>query len=237
MELSHRFTVPDGVEETWAHFKDIAAVAECFPGAQVTSADGDTSPARSRSSSADRAASTTGPARSWRRTRPPSGSSSTRRARTSAATARPARSSPSTMTEAGDGHRVVVVTDLAITGKPAQFGRGVMQDVSDKLLGQFVACLEERLTAPGESAGDGPAPAPAPRRTRRTRRAGQETGGTAADAPGATEGARGARPRKCRPPRPREDVLEASPRRPRVARPPVVARQALIRNGRGARRV
>ena len=35
-----------------------------------------------------------------------------------------------------------MLTDLAITGKPAQFGRGVMQDVSDKLLGQFVACLE-----------------------------------------------------------------------------------------------
>ncbi len=43
---------------------------------------------------------------------------------------------------------VEVVTDLAITGKPAQFGRGVMQDVSDKLLGQFVACLEQRLTEP-----------------------------------------------------------------------------------------
>ena len=37
-------------------------------------------------------------------------------------------------------------TDLAVTGKPAQFGRGVMQDVSDKLLGQFVACIEKQLT-------------------------------------------------------------------------------------------
>ena len=41
MELTHRFTVPTGVEETWAHFEDIASVAECFPGAQVTSADAD----------------------------------------------------------------------------------------------------------------------------------------------------------------------------------------------------
>ncbi|HEY0645056.1 MAG TPA: SRPBCC domain-containing protein, partial [Nocardioides sp.] len=39
MELTHRFTVPTGVEETWAHFNDIASVAECFPGAQVTEAD------------------------------------------------------------------------------------------------------------------------------------------------------------------------------------------------------
>jgi uncharacterized protein len=52
-----------------------------------------------------------------------------------------------TMTEAGTGTRVEVVTDLAITGKPAQFGRGVMQDVSDKLLGQFTACLEQKVTS------------------------------------------------------------------------------------------
>ncbi len=45
-----------------------------------------------------------------------------------------------------------MVTDLAITGKPAQFGRGVMQDVSDKLLGQFVACLEQRFEGPGVDA-------------------------------------------------------------------------------------
>ena len=50
-----------------------------------------------------------------------------------------------TMTANGDATDVVVVTDLAITGKPAQFGRGVMQDVSDKLLGQFVACVEKKL--------------------------------------------------------------------------------------------
>ena len=49
---------------------------------------------------------------------------------------------------ASGGTDVEVLTDLAVTGKPAQFGRGVMQDVSDKLLGQFVACLEQRL---GES--------------------------------------------------------------------------------------
>jgi carbon monoxide dehydrogenase subunit G len=43
---------------------------------------------------------------------------------------------------------VRVTTDLAVTGKPAQFGRGVMQDVSDKLLGQFVTCLQATLGEP-----------------------------------------------------------------------------------------
>jgi carbon monoxide dehydrogenase subunit G len=50
----------------------------------------------------------------------------------------------------GTGTRADVVTDLAVTGKPAQFGRGVMQDVSDKLLMAFIACIETRL-------GEGPA--------------------------------------------------------------------------------
>ena len=63
-----------------------------------------------------------------------------------------------TMTDADGSTDVSVVTDLAITGKPAQFGRGVMQDVSDKLLGQFVACLEQRLTAPEPEPAEPAAP-------------------------------------------------------------------------------
>jgi carbon monoxide dehydrogenase subunit G len=47
-----------------------------------------------------------------------------------------------TLTPDGDGTRVSVVTDLTVTGKVAQFGRGVMADVSAKLLDQFVRCLE-----------------------------------------------------------------------------------------------
>ena len=61
------------------------------------------------------------------------------------------------MTDADGSTDVSVQTDLAITGKPAQFGRGVMQDVSDKLLGQFVACLEQRLTG-GDEPDDVPQP-------------------------------------------------------------------------------
>ncbi len=73
-----------------------------------------------------------------------------------------------TMTEAAGGATDVDVrTDLSITGKAAQFGRGnVIQDVSDKLLGQFVACLEQRLTAtpaaPEPPPEEEPAPAPPP---------------------------------------------------------------------------
>jgi uncharacterized protein len=50
------------------------------------------------------------------------------------------------MTTVAEGAtEVEVLTDLSITGRPAQFGRGVIQDVSDKLLQQFVTCLEQKV--------------------------------------------------------------------------------------------
>ncbi|MFC5995473.1 SRPBCC family protein [Pseudonocardia hispaniensis] len=55
-----------------------------------------------------------------------------------------------------DKTEVTMVTDLTITGRPAQFGRGVISDVSEKIIGQFASCLTEKL---GEKA---PAAAQAP---------------------------------------------------------------------------
>ena len=48
----------------------------------------------------------------------------------------------------GDQTRVEISTDLKVSGKVAQFGRGVMQDVSTKLLGQFATCLEAKINEP-----------------------------------------------------------------------------------------
>jgi hypothetical protein len=70
------------------------------------------------------------------------------------------------MTPESDGTQVTVVTDLTITGRVAQFGRGVMADVSGKLLGQFVDCLESKLLSDSGSSSssesseppDNPAP-------------------------------------------------------------------------------
>jgi carbon monoxide dehydrogenase subunit G len=52
------------------------------------------------------------------------------------------------MTAVGDKTEVDIVTDLKVSGKVAQFGRGVMQDVSTKLLGQFAECLESKIGEP-----------------------------------------------------------------------------------------
>ena len=52
------------------------------------------------------------------------------------------------MVPVGTQTTVDIVTDLKVSGKVAQFGRGVMQDVSTKLLGQFAECLEAKIAEP-----------------------------------------------------------------------------------------
>ncbi len=60
------------------------------------------------------------------------------------------------MTPDGDGTKVSVVTDLTVSGKVAQFGRGVLGEVSAKLLGQFVDALEADLAKEGATEPDPP---------------------------------------------------------------------------------
>jgi carbon monoxide dehydrogenase subunit G len=52
----------------------------------------------------------------------------------------------------GDATKVTVSTDLNVTGRPAQFGRGVMSEVAAKLINQFATCLEHEVGAAGEAA-------------------------------------------------------------------------------------
>jgi uncharacterized protein len=59
----------------------------------------------------------------------------------------------STLQEEEDGTKVSVETDMKLTGRAAQFGRGIAQDVATKMLDQFASCLEEKITGrPGEGA-------------------------------------------------------------------------------------
>ncbi len=154
MELRHSFTVPLDVESTWAHFGDIAALAECFPGAVVTDVEGDTFRGTVKVKLGPIALQYAGSGTfvekddAAHRFVVEAKGKDKRGNGTAGATVTLA------MTGAGGSTEVQVDTDLAITGKPAQFGRGVMQDVSDKLLGQFVACLEQRLGVPAP--GDDP---------------------------------------------------------------------------------
>ncbi len=161
MELQHRFTVPTSVPETWALFDDIASVVECFPGAVVSSAEGQTFTGSVKVKLGPIALVYAGSGtfvekdEAARRFVVQAKGKDKRGNGTAGATVTLA------MAEGAAGTDVVVGTDLAITGKPAQFGRGVLQDVSDKLLGQFVACLEQRLSGPQAGSPEQPATVPA----------------------------------------------------------------------------
>src|SRR6478609_462517 len=148
MDLTHRFTVPTGVAETWAHFQDIASVAECFPGASVTSVEGDTFAGSVKVKLGPIALVYNGSGTFVEKDEEAHRFLVDAKGRDKRGNGTAGAKVALTMTAAAAGGTdVEVVTDLAITGKPAQFGRGVMQDVSDKLLGQFVECLEQRLSA------------------------------------------------------------------------------------------
>ena len=171
MDLTHSFTVPTSVDETWAHFQDIKSVAECFPGATVSSLEGDTFQGSCKVKLGPIALVYNGSGTFVEKDEAAHRFVVDAKGKDKRGNGTAGAKVTLTMADAGGATDVVVVTDLAITGKPAQFGRGVMQDVSDKLLGQFVSCLETRLAggATEPSGGSGPtpdpvaaAPAPAP---------------------------------------------------------------------------
>ncbi len=165
MELSHRFTVPTGLEETWAHFEDIASVAQCFPGAQVTSADADSFAGSVKVKLGPVALVYNGSGTFVEKDEEAKRFVVDAKGKDKRGNGTAGAHVTVSMSDADGATDVSVQTDLAITGKPAQFGRGVMQDVSDKLLGQFVTCLEDRLSGPGEESAmrvvDVPPKAPA----------------------------------------------------------------------------
>jgi carbon monoxide dehydrogenase subunit G len=162
VELTHRFTVPGTVEETWDRFGDIADLTRCFPGAQVTSVEGDSFEGTVKVKLGPIALVYAG-----------SGSFTSKdpeahtlvveaKGRDKRGNGTAGATVTVAMSAGAGGTDVQVDTDLSITGKPAQFGRGVLQEVSDKLLAQFMACLEQRSAGTDEEGDQDAGPASAP---------------------------------------------------------------------------
>jgi carbon monoxide dehydrogenase subunit G len=164
VDLTHSFTVPVDRATAWATFEDIAGVAACFPGAVVTSVEGDTFEGTCKVKLGPIALQYGGTGSFVERDEAAGrivldAKGKDKRGNGTAG----AHVTASFIEEGPSSTKVEVVTDLQITGKPAQFGRGVIQDVSDKLLGQFVDCLQARIgTGPDSEAGPADATPPAP---------------------------------------------------------------------------
>ncbi len=145
MDLTHRFVVPASIDTTWAAFNDLERIAPCFPGATVTPVEGDEFAGSVKVKLGPIAMLYNGSGTFVER-------DETQHRAVIRATGKDKRGNGTAgvtvvahMMSEGDGTAVELTSDLTITGKPAQFGRGVMQDVSDRLLGQFVDCIAGQL--------------------------------------------------------------------------------------------
>lgn len=175
MKIEDQFRVDVPIDEAWRVLLDVERIAPCMPGAQLQEIEGDeyrgvvkvkVGPITAQYKGAAKIVEADEAARrivlkgEGRDTRGQGNASATVTV---------------LLAEDAGGTRVSVDTDLNVTGKVAQFGRGVMADVSAKLLAQFVSSLEENVlggdaaaaaesvtaTAVPEALGAGPAPAPA----------------------------------------------------------------------------
>ena len=158
MQLNHRFTVPASIDETWSAFNDLERIAPCFPGAALTSVEGDEFTGTCKFKLGPISMQYGGSGTFLERDEAAYRAVIEAKGKDKRGNGTAAATVTAQLIADGDAStNVEVVTDLAITGKPAQFGRGVMQDVSDKLLGQFATCLETKLgpaVAEPEEAGD-----------------------------------------------------------------------------------
>jgi carbon monoxide dehydrogenase subunit G len=157
MELHHEFTVPVPVGEAWETLLDIERVAPCMPGATVEAFDGKTVTGSVKVKVGPITVTYKGTAvfeerdDSAHRMVLVASGRETRGQGTARATV------TGSLAEQDGGTAVSVRTELTVTGRPAQFGRGVMAEVGDRLVGQFAACLSERLTAPAQERQPEPA--------------------------------------------------------------------------------
>ena len=157
MELQHSFSVPVDVDRAWAVLVDIEQVAPCMPGAALDTVDGDEFTGSVKVRLGPIGITYKGKARFVEKDQVAHRAVIDAQGKDARGNGTASATVTATLHPQDDGTRVEVNTDLAITGKPAQFGRGVMVDVGNKLIGQFADCLAGKLAKPAGPAADGPA--------------------------------------------------------------------------------
>jgi uncharacterized protein len=161
MQLENKFTIDAPIEKAWEALNTPETIAPCFPGATLTEYEGDTFVGTVKVKLGPISLTYKG--------------KGTYKERDDAnhrvvidASGRDSRGNGTaeatvTGTMVADGPTktaVTMVTDMKITGRPAQFGRGVINDVADKIIGQFAGCVAQKLAPEVEAA---PAATPSPK--------------------------------------------------------------------------
>ncbi|RNL87576.1 SRPBCC family protein [Halostreptopolyspora alba] len=154
MRLDHDFTVPASVSEAWNVLLDVPRIAPCMPGATLTEFDGETFTGTVKVKLGPVSLTYRGSGRfveideEARRVVIEASGKESRGSGTARATV-----TATLVAEEESSTRVDVGTDLTITGRPAQFGRGMLSDVGARLIGQFADCLARKLAGEGDTTG------------------------------------------------------------------------------------
>ena len=159
MEMDHSFTVPVPPDRAWDVLLDVERIAPCMPGATVDEFDGEVVTGRIKVKVGPVSLTYRGTAKFTERDPDAkmilleASGKETRGAGTASATVRAALEPESD----GQATKATMHTTMNVTGRPAQFGRGVMVEVGGKLVEQFARNLSELISTEGAAAADGAA--------------------------------------------------------------------------------
>src|SRR2546425_4627896 len=145
MELTNTFTVGQPVDRAWAVITDLERVAPCVPGAALLGVEGENYRGAVKIKVGAVVAQYEGVARFAQRDEEKHHIVLRAEARDVRGQGNAAATIDVQLRPQGEGTEVVVVTDLELAGRVAQFGRGIIADVSSKLIGEFARSLEEEM--------------------------------------------------------------------------------------------
>lgn len=151
--LDNEFTVPVPTDQAWAALLDVERIAPCMPGATLDSIDGDAYTGRVKVKVGPITVTYRGQARIVKREEADHVAVIEAKGKEARGSGTAEAHITAALHEEDGATRVSVSTDLNVTGRVAQFGRGVMADVSAKLVDKFAANLAEELAKqPAENA-------------------------------------------------------------------------------------
>jgi carbon monoxide dehydrogenase subunit G len=195
MEMDHSFTVPVPPDQAWDVLLDVERIAPCMPGATVDEVDGDVVNGRIKVKVGPVSLTYKGTAKFTERDSEAhvvvleASGTETRGAGTASANVRASMVPDAS----GSGTEVTMHTTMNVTGRPAQFGRGVMVEVGGKLVEQFAQNLSKLIAGSSDDsgsagAGSGAAADAAPAADASPASSGGSVDGASVVAPGAVNG-------------------------------------------------
>jgi carbon monoxide dehydrogenase subunit G len=151
MEFTNTFQIPVEVDEAFEVLTDLERVAPCMPGAKLETVDGDTYTGRVKVKVGPMSLTYRGTAEVVEKDAEAHTARISARGNEARGGGTANADVSATLTAVEDGTEVVVTTNIDVTGKPAQFGRGVMADVGVKIIDAFSECLSSRLAGEEEA--------------------------------------------------------------------------------------